>query len=63
MFYSEYCDDKNCTPSENNDSAWEESLSEEDESSDSNMEELFLQEKNIVLSVTILEKLTCSSTV
>ena len=51
MFYSEYCDDKNCTPSENNDSAWEESLSEEDESSDSNMEELFLQEKNIVLSV------------
>ena len=40
MFYSEYGDGKNYTSRKNNDSKWEESSSEKDESSDSNTEEL-----------------------
>ena len=63
MFYSEYCDDKNYTSGEDNDSDWEESSGEDDESSDSNTEELSIEEKNIVVSVSILERLICSSTV
>ena len=45
MFYSEYCDDKNYTSGEDNDSDWEESSGEDDESSDSNTEELPIEEK------------------
>ena len=63
MFYSEHDDDKNHTSSQDNDSDWEESSSEEDENSDSNTEELPLQDKNVVVSVSILERLICSSTV
>ena len=63
MFYSEYGDDKNYTSSEDNDSKWEESSSEEDESCDSNTEELPVEDKNIVVSVSILKRLICSSTV
>ena len=40
IFYSESNDEKNYTSSEDNDSNWEESSSEEDKSSDCNMEEL-----------------------
>ena len=47
MFYSEYRDDKNYTSSEANDSDWEKSSSEDDESSDSNTEELPVEDKNI----------------
>ena len=39
MFYSEYCDDKNYASGEDNDSDWEASSGEDDESSDSNTEE------------------------
>ena len=63
MFYSEYGDDKNYTSSEDNDSEWEESSSKEDESSHSNMEELPVEDKNIVVSLSILKRLICSSTV
>ena len=63
MFYSEYGDDKNYTSGEDTDSDWEESSSEDDESSDSNTEELPIEDKNIVVSVSILERLICSSTV
>ena len=63
MLYSEYCDDKNYTSGEDNDSDWEESSGEDDESSDSNTEELPIEEKNIVVSVPILERQICSSTV
>ena len=41
IFYSKYDDCKNCTSSEHNDGDWRENSSEEDESSDSNAEELF----------------------
>ena len=40
MFYSEYGDGKNYTSRKDNDSKWEESSSEKDESSGSNTEEL-----------------------
>ena len=60
MFYSEYGDDKNYTSGEDTDSDWEESSSEDDESSDSNTEELPIEDKNIVVSVSILERLICS---
>ena len=40
IFYSEYDNDKNYTSCEDNDSNWEETPSEEDESSDSNTGEL-----------------------
>ena len=40
IFCSDYDDDKNCMSSEDNDSNWEESPSEEDESLDSNTAEL-----------------------
>ena len=63
MFYREYGDDKNYTSSEDNDSEWEESSSEEDESYDSDTEELPVEDKNIVVSVSILKRLICSSTV
>ena len=63
MFYSEHDDDKNHTSSQYNDSDWEKSSSEEDENSDSNTEELPLQDKNVVVSVSILERLIYSSTV
>ena len=63
MFYSEYGDDKNYMSSEDNDSEWEKSSSEEDESSDSNMEELPVEDKNMVVSLSILERLICSLTV
>ena len=49
--------------SEDNDSEWEKTSSEEDESSDSNMEELPVEDKNMVVSLSILERLICSSTV
>ena len=55
MFYCEYGDDKNYTSSEDNDGDWEESSSEDDESSDSNTEELPVEDKNIVVSVPILK--------
>ena len=63
MFYSEYGDGKYYTSSEDNDSGWEESSIEDDESSDSNTEELPVEDKNIVVSVSILERLICSSMV
>ena len=40
FFYSEYDYGKNCMSSEDNDSDWEESSSEEDKSSNSGTEEL-----------------------
>ena len=55
MFYCEYGDDKNYTSSEDNDGDWEESSSEDNESSDSNTEELPVEDKNIVVSVSILK--------
>ena len=60
MLYSEYGDGKNYTSSEDNDRVWEESSSEEDESSDSFTEELLVEDKNIVSSVSVLERLICS---
>ena len=63
MFYSEYGDGKNYTSRKDNDSKWEESSSEKDESSDSNTEELPLEDKNLVESVSISERLICTSTV
>ena len=39
-FYREYGDDKNCAFSEDNDGDWEESSTEEDESSGRNTEEI-----------------------
>ena len=63
MFYSEYGDGKYYTSSEDNDSGWEESSVEDDESSDSNTEELPVEDRNIVVSLSILERLICSSMV
>ena len=63
MFYSEYGDGKYYTSSEDNDSGWEESSIEDDESSDSNTEELPVEDRNIVVSLSILERLICSSMV
>ena len=63
MLYSEYDDDKNYTSSEDNDNEWKESSSEEDEISDSNTEELPVKDENVVVSVLILERMICSSTV
>ena len=60
MLYSEYGDGKNYMSSEDNDRVWEESSSEEDESSDSFTEELLVEDKNIVSSVSVLERLICS---
>ena len=40
IYYSEYDDHKNCLSSDDKGSNWEEGLSEEDVSSDSDMEEL-----------------------
>ena len=62
MFHSEYGHDKNYTSGEDKDSDWEESSSEDDENSDSYTEELPVEDKNIVVSVSILERLICSST-
>ena len=45
MFYSEYGDGKYYTSSEDNDSGWEESSIEDDESSDSKTEELPVETK------------------
>ena len=63
FFYSEYDDDKNYTSSEDNDSDWEEISTEDEENTDSTTEELPVKDKNIVVSVSILERLICSSTV
>ena len=63
MFYSEYGDGKNYTSRKDNDSKWEESSSEKDESSDSNTEELPLEDKNLVESVSVSERLICTSAV
>ena len=52
MFYSEYGDDKNYTSSEDNVSEWGENSSEEDESSDSNTEELPVEDKNGVQALS-----------
>ena len=57
FFYSEYDDDKNYTSSEDNDSDWEEISSEDEENTDSTTEELPVKDKNIVVSVSILERL------
>lgn len=62
-FYGEYGDDKNCKSSEDTGSHCEEYSSGEDGISDSKAEELYIQDTNIIVLVSVLEGLIYSSMV